>query len=243
MLEVEHLSVHYGHIAAVTDISFNVRQGEIISLIGSNGAGKTTTLMAVSGMRAKSSGRVLFDGTDISAAAPDTIVRMGLSQVPEGRHIFTNLSVEDNLLVGCLGHTGCLGHMGNTGRGALKELLDEQFSLFPRLKERRKQSGGTLSGGEQQMLAIARALMAQPALLMLDEPGMGLSPIIIDEIYEMLLALKERGKTLLLVEQNAMMALSIADRAYVVEMGTITLSGTGASLLESDAMKKAYLGK
>ena len=237
MLAVEHLSVQYGHIAAVSDISFSVRQGEIISLIGSNGAGKTTTLMALSGMRAKVSGRVVFDGTDISAAAPDKIVRMGLCQVPEGRHIFTNLSVEDNLLVGCLGHTG------STGRGALKELLDEQFSLFPRLKERRKQSGGTLSGGEQQMLAIARALMAKPALLMLDEPGMGLSPIIIDEIYEMLLALKQRGKTLLLVEQNAMMALSVADRAYVMEMGNITLTGTGASLLESDAIKTAYLGK
>ncbi|MDR0552023.1 MAG: ABC transporter ATP-binding protein [Spirochaetaceae bacterium] len=235
MLEVENLSVCYGHINAVTGVSFSIPEHSIISLIGSNGAGKTTTLMAISALRPKTSGTVRFLGEDITRSKPAAIVRKGLCQVPEGRHIFTNLSVEDNLLVGS---AGCGG-----GRKAnIQELLEEQYALFPRLKERRTQRGGTLSGGEQQMLAIARALMAKPKLLMLDEPAMGLAPIIIDEIFELLLSLKARGKTILLVEQNANMALSVSDRAYVLELGAITTEGTGAALLESDKIIKAYLG-
>ena len=235
MLKVENLSVNYGYITALSEISFHVDQGEIITLIGSNGAGKTTSLHAISGLVHKAGGSVQFKGTDISRMAPDKIVKMGMCHVPEGRKIFPALSVYENLIAGSLGNP-------KLSKNRIQELLEEQYKLFPRLKERLTQAGGSLSGGEQQMLAISRGLMMDPDIVMLDEPSLGLAPIIVEGIFDLILQIRDMGKTILLIEQNASMALSIADRGYVLETGKVVLSGTGKELLASEEVRKAYLG-
>jgi branched-chain amino acid transport system ATP-binding protein len=233
MLKVENLTVHYGAIRAVRNVSFEVEKGEIITLIGSNGAGKTTTLHALSNIIKKSSGKILFDGKDITSLPPDRIVKAGLIQSPEGRRIFANLSVKDNLDMGAY-----------TRRDRKGENRDREtvFRLFPRLKERLRQSAGTLSGGEQQMLAMGRALMASPRLLLLDEPSMGLAPIMVDEIFSIIKNISDRGTTILLVEQNAFKALAIASRAYIMETGAILKSGPAAELKNDKSVRSAYLG-
>lgn len=233
LLEVKDLCVSYGAIKALRGISFEVEKGEIITLIGSNGAGKTTTLHSISNIIKKQSGTILFGGEDITNLAADKIVAKKLIQVPEGRRVFANLSVQENLELGA--------YLRKDKAGVAKD-MEHVFSLFPRLKERLKQAAGTLSGGEQQMLAIGRALMSQPDLLLLDEPSMGLAPILVDEIFEIIKRINADGTTILLVEQNAFKALSIADRAYVLETGEITKSGKAAELLNDDSVKKAYLG-
>ena len=235
MLKVENLSVNYGYITALSEISFHVDQGEIITLIGSNGAGKTTSLHAISGLVHKAGGSVQFKGTDISRMAPDKIVKMGMCHVPEGRKIFPALSVYENLIAGSLGNP-------KLSKNRIQELLEEQYKLFPRLKERLTQAGGSLSGGEQQMLAISRGLMMDPDIVMLDEPSLGLAPIIVEGIFDLILQIRDMGKTILLIEQNASMALSIADRGYVLETGKVVLTGTGKELLASEEVRKAYLG-
>ena len=236
MLKVENLSVNYGYITALSEISFHVDQGEIITLIGSNGAGKTTSLHAISGLVHKAGGSVQFKGTDISRMAPDKIVKMGMCHVPEGRKIFPALSVYENLIAGSLGNP-------KLSKNRIQELLEEQYKLFPRLKERLTQAGGSLSGGEQQMLAISRGLMMDPDIVMLDEPSLGLAPIIVEGIFDLILQIRDRGKTILLIEQNASMALSIADRGYVLETGKIVLEGKASELLNDESVKKAYLGE
>ena len=233
MLEVKNLEVYYGVICALKGISFEVNEGEIVSLIGANGAGKTTTMQSVVGLIPKKAGTVTFDGQDITKTPCHKIVHMGMTQVPEGRRIFQELSVYENLLMGAY---------GEKNKQRFKNDLEAIFTRFPRLAERRNQIAGTLSGGEQQMLAMSRALMSHPKLMMLDEPSMGLAPILVDQIFEIIKELHKNGTTILLVEQNARNALQIADRAYVLETGNITLSGTGAELASSDAVKKAYLG-
>lgn len=233
MLEVKNLCVSYGAIKALHGISFEVNQGEIITLIGSNGAGKTTTLHSISNIIKKQSGTILFDGEDITNLAADKIVAKNLIQVPEGRRVFANLSVLENLQLGA--------YLRKNKTGINKD-IEHVFSLFPRLKERIKQAAGTLSGGEQQMLAMGRALMSRPKLLLLDEPSMGLAPILVDEIFEIIKRINADGTTILLVEQNAFKALSIADRAYVLETGEIKKSGNAADLLNDDSVKNAYLG-
>lgn len=233
LLKVKDLCVSYGAIKALRGISFEVEKGEIITLIGSNGAGKTTTLHSVSNIIKKQSGTILFGGEDITNLVADKIVAKKLIQVPEGRRVFANLSVQENLELGA--------YLRKDKAGVAKD-MEHVFSLFPRLKERLKQAAGTLSGGEQQMLAIGRALMSQPDLLLLDEPSMGLAPILVDEIFEIIKRINADGTTILLVEQNAFKALSIADRAYVLETGEITKSGKAAELLNDDSVKKAYLG-
>mgnify|MGYP001367554023 FL=1 len=233
MLSVKDLVVHYGAIRAIRGISFEVNRGEIITLIGSNGAGKTSTLHAVSNILKKTSGSVYFNDTDITIAPPSDIVRSGLVQSPEGRRFFADLSVRDNLEMGAY---------TRKDRPGIARDMDKVFSLFPRLKERYKQDAGTLSGGEQQMLAIGRALMANPVLLLLDEPSMGLAPILVDEIFSIIETINREGTTILLVEQNAFKALRIANRAYILETGEIVKTGTGADLLADDSVKKAYLG-
>lgn len=235
MLDIENLTVNYGYIRALRGISLQVEENEIVSLIGSNGAGKTTTLMAISGIVPKVSGKISFSEKDITKNSAHSIVRNGISHVPEGRHVFPKLSVEDNLVMGTISAK-------KISKAEMARRIEEVFTLFPRLKERRRQAGGTLSGGEQQMLAIGRGLMSNPRLLMLDEPSLGLAPIIIEEIFELIVKIKDTGKTVLLIEQNATMALSIADRGYVLENGEITITGTGQELLHNDAVKKAYLG-
>ena len=235
MLKVEGLSVSYGHIQALKGVSLEVGDGELVTLIGSNGAGKSTTLMAVSNLVAKSGGRVWFKGEDITDTAPHRIARKGIAHVPEGRKIFPALTVYENLLAGSLARE-------RRDRKATEELVERQYELFPRLKERSRQAGGSLSGGEQQMLAIARGLMADPELLMLDEPSLGLAPIIVEEIFELLEDVKRTGKTILLIEQNASMALSIADRGYVLSLGEVTKTGTGKELLSDPDVISAYLG-
>ncbi len=235
MLNVENLSVNYGHITAVRNISLHVGEKEIVALIGANGAGKTSTLMAISGMVEKTTGRVEFNGKDISDLAPDRVVRLGLVQVPEGRHIFPGLSVQENLITGTIS-------AGKMSAGEISARIDEQYQLFPRLKERRNQAAGTLSGGEQQMVAISRALMSGPKLIMLDEPSLGLAPIVVEEIFELILRIRDSGMTVLLIEQNAAMTLSICDHAYTLELGSIAISGTGKELLSSDEVRRAYLG-
>lgn len=235
MLKVNNLVVNYGHINALRDISFEVNEGEIITLIGSNGAGKTTTLSAVSNIINKESGTILFKGKDITNIAPHKIVKMSMCHVPEGRRIFPALSVKENLIAGTFGNS-------NLNKYKVQELLEEIYTLFPRLKERLIQDGGTLSGGEQQMLAIARGMMMDPDIIMLDEPSLGLAPIIVEEIFELIMKIRDNGKTILLIEQNASMALSIADRGYVLENGKIVLVGTGKDLLVNDKVKEAYLG-
>ena len=233
LLEVKDLQVYYGVICALKGISFEVNEGEIVSLIGANGAGKTTMMQSVVGMIPKKGGTVIFDGKDISKMPCHKIVQQGMTQVPEGRRIFQELSVYENLMMGAY-------TVRNQQR--FKEDLDSVFARFPRLAERRNQIAGTLSGGEQQMLAMSRALMIRPKLLMLDEPSMGLAPILVDQIFEIIKELNSQGTTILLVEQNANKALEISDRAYVLETGSITLSGTGAELASSDEVRKAYLG-
>lgn len=233
MLEVKDLTVSYGAIKALRGISFEVKEGEIISLIGSNGAGKTTTLHSISNIIKKQGGSVLFNGQNITDTEPDKIVSKRLVQVPEGRRIFANLTVRENLE---------LGAFLRKDKPGIKNDMEKVFELFPRLKERIKQIAGTLSGGELQMLAMGRGLMANPRLLLLDEPSMGLAPILVDEIFSIIQKINKDGTTILLVEQNAFKALSIADRAYVLETGTIIKSGTAADLIKDSAVKEAYLG-
>ena len=232
MLKAENLNVYYGPIHAVKGVSFEVEEGTIVTLIGANGAGKSTTLKTLSGLMRSRGGAIEFMGKSISSTAPHKIVELGIAHVPEGRRIFTAMTVEENLDMGAF-----------TSKGADIDAHKERvFEQFPRLKERRKQIAGTLSGGEQQMLAMGRALMSTPKLLMLDEPSMGLAPILVEQVFDIITALHKAGTTILLVEQNAEMALSIADRAYVMETGRITLSGTGAELAASEEVQKAYLG-
>ncbi len=233
MLEVKNLCVNYGAIKALHGISFDVNQGEIITLIGSNGAGKTTTLHSISNIIKKQKGTIIFNGDDITNLGADKIVAKNLIQVPEGRRVFANLSVLENLQ---------LGAYLRKDKAGIEKDIEHVFTLFPRLKERVKQAAGTLSGGEQQMLAMGRALMSQPKLLLLDEPSMGLAPILVDEIFEIIKRINADGTTILLVEQNAFKALSIADRAYVLETGEIIKSGNATELLNDDSVKKAYLG-
>ena len=233
LLEVKNLTVSYGAIKALHDISFSVEDKEVITLIGSNGAGKTTTLYAVSNILKKDAGSVFFDGEDITDCAPDKIVERRLIQVPEGRRIFQNLSVRENLE---------LGAYLRRDKAEIRRDTEKVFALFPRLKERVKQNAGTLSGGEQQMLAMGRALMASPKLLLLDEPSMGLAPILVDEIFSIIKKISAEGTTILLVEQNAYKALSVADRAYILETGAISKSGKAADLAADPAVKAAYLG-
>jgi len=235
MLTVENLTVYYGYINALKGISIEVDEGEIITLIGGNGAGKTTTLMSISNLVEKTSGKVTFRSQDITKKAPDKIVKLGISHIPEGRKIFPQLTVYENLIAGTFGQR-------NISKQDIERLVGEQYTMFPRLKERARQPGGSLSGGEQQMLAIARGLMMDPQLVMLDEPSLGLAPIIVEEIFEMIVKIRERGKTVLLIEQNASMALSVADRGYVLETGSVTLTGTGKELLVNPEVKRAYLG-
>ena len=235
MLKIEDLSVNYGYITALTNINLEVQKGEIITLIGGNGAGKTTTMMSISNLVEKTSGKITFKGQDITHMAPDKIVKMGLSHVPEGRKIFPALTVYENLQVGTLGNP-------KLTKGEISDLITRSYDLFPRLKERTTQGGGSLSGGEQQMLAIARGLMMDPDLIMLDEPSLGLAPIVVEEIFELIMKIRDMGKTVLLIEQNASMALSIADRGYVLETGNITLTGEGEKLLVDPEVKRAYLG-
>ena len=233
LLEVKDLEVYYGVIRALKGISFHVDQGEIVSLIGANGAGKTTTMQSIMRLIPIKSGSVVYDGNEINKIPGHKLVGMGMSQVPEGRRVFQELTVYENLL---------LGAYTQKDKKKIKEDIDEICTRFPRLGERKSQIAGTLSGGEQQMLAMGRALMSKPKLLMLDEPSMGLAPILVQQIFDIIKELHDAGTTILLVEQNAEMALKIADRAYVLESGRITLSGTGAELAQSDSVKKAYLG-
>ncbi len=233
LLEVKNLEVSYGLIRAVRDVSFEVGAGEIVSLIGANGAGKTTILHALSGLLPKRAGSVMFDGEDITAAPAHRLVGKGLAQVPEGRRIFGELTVYENLVMG--------GYILRD-RTLFSEKLDEMYGYFPILKERAGQIAGTLSGGEQQMLAMSRALMTSPKLLLLDEPGMGLSPLYVHIVFDMIRKVNEAGTTVLLVEQNAKKALAVSDRAYVLETGSVVKTGTGADLLCDEDIRRAYLG-
>ena len=233
LLLVEDLVIHYGAIQALKGISFEVAEGEIITLIGSNGAGKSTTLNAISNIIKKTAGKVSFGGKDITSVPPDKVVVEGLVQVPEGRRIFANLSVRDNLEMGAY---------TRRDRGEIRKDMDMVFGLFPRLKERIHQIAGTLSGGEQQMLAMGRSLMAKPRLLLLDEPSMGLAPILVDEIFVVIKRINQTGTTILLVEQNAYKALGLAVRGYILETGKIVKSGLAQDLMKDDAVKAAYLG-
>jgi branched-chain amino acid transport system ATP-binding protein len=233
VLEVRDLHVSYGEIRALKGVSFGVGQGEVVALLGNNGAGKTTTLRAVSGMLAAREGDVLFEGASLLGVASHAIVRLGITHVPEGRRIFNRLSVVENLEMGAFTRSDV----------GVREDIDRVFSIFPRLKERRDQVAGTLSGGEQQMLAIGRALMARPRLLLLDEPSMGLAPVLVEQIFETVLTINKQGVTILLVEQNAAMALSIAGRGYVLETGGIVLEGTARDLADNPEVRRAYLGE
>lgn len=233
MLKVENLVVRYGMIEAIRGISFEVNDGEIVTLIGANGAGKTTTMHTISGLLKPASGAILLDGTDITKVPSHKIVQMGLAQVPERRRVFAQQTVEENL---------DLGAFTRKDKDGIAADMKHVYELFPRLLERKNQLAGTLSGGEQQMLAMARALMAKPKIMLLDEPSMGLSPLLVKEIFRIIEDINRQGTTVLLVEQNAKMALAIADRAYVLETGTITLEGTGAELAASEQVRKAYLG-
>ena len=232
LLKVDNINVFYGNIHAVKDVSFEVNEGEIVTLIGANGAGKSTTLKTVSGLLHPKTGDVLYKGKSIKGVRAHKIVEAGLAQVPEGRHVFLHMTVEENLDMGAY----------TQPNSTIAPNKEKVFELFPRLKERRKQLAGTMSGGEQQMLAMGRALMSHPKLLMLDEPSMGLAPILVEQIFGIIRELHASGTTILLVEQNAQAALEVADRAYVLETGRIVLSGTGAELMASDQVQKAYLG-
>ena len=233
MLKVENLSVHYGVIEAVKNVSFEVNEGEVVTLIGANGAGKTSILRTISGLVRPSSGTISFLGHEIQKVPARKIVADGLSQVPEGRHVFAGLTVMENLEMGAFLRNNREEYQAN---------LKKIFARFPRLEERKNQDAATLSGGEQQMLAMGRALMSQPKLLLLDEPSMGLAPIFIQEIFDIIQDIQKQGTTVLLIEQNANKALAIADRGYVLETGKVALSGTGKELLASEEVKKAYLG-
>ena len=232
MLRVDNINVYYGAIHAVKDVSLYVNEGEIVTLIGANGAGKTTTLQTISGLLHARTGSITFQGQNIGGIPAHKLVSLGMAQVPEGRRVFLQMSVKENLEMGAYTRPG----------SEVDASIAEVYERFPRLKERMNQVAGTLSGGEQQMLAMGRALMSKPKLLMLDEPSMGLAPILVDQIFSIIKELHESGTTILLVEQNASKALEIADRAYVLETGNISLSGTGAELAQSDEVRKAYLG-
>ncbi len=234
MLEIKDLEVYYGAINALKGISFNVEQGEIIALIGANGAGKTTTLHTISGLIPAKRGSVLFNGKELTKTPAHKIVSMGMAQVPEGRRVFAQLSVLENLT---------LGAYTRKDKNEINETLERVYERFPRLKERRSQLAGTLSGGEQQMLAMGRALMSKPTIVLMDEPSMGLSPLYVNEIFDIIQEINKSGTTVLLVEQNAKKALSIANRAYVLETGTISLSGDAHELMDNEQVKKAYLGE
>lgn len=234
MLEVKDLEVYYGMIQAIKGVSFEVNKGEVIALIGANGAGKTTILHTVTGLIAPKAGTILFEGKDITKVPAHKIVSMGMAHVPEGRRVFSELSVYENLKMGAY---------TRKDKNEIEESLSNVYKRFPRLEERKNQLAGTLSGGEQQMLAMGRALMSKPQIILMDEPSMGLSPIMVNEIFDIIQAVSESGTTVLLVEQNAKKALSIADRAYVLETGNIVLEGKAKDLLEDDSIKKAYLGE
>jgi len=233
LLEIRDLVTQYGEIVALHGISLEVREGEIVALIGANGAGKSTTLMTISGVLKPTRGEVVFDEQEIQGRAPHEITNLGVVQVPEGRRIFTRMTVEENLL---------MGYYTRRGEGKAEEAMGQVFEMFPRLAERRHQVGDTLSGGEQQMLAIGRALMGAPKLLLLDEPSLGLAPILVEAVFEKIEQIREQGTTVLLVEQNARAALSMADRGYVLEVGHIALEGSGQELLRDERVRKAYLG-
>lgn len=234
MLKVENINISYGAIHAIHDLSLEVNNGEIVTLIGANGAGKTSTLRAISGLNPIKSGEITYNGKIIGNIGAHKIVSYGLSQVPEGRRVFGDQTIEENLL---------LGAYLRKSKSEIKVSMEEVFTLFPRVKERRKQLAGTMSGGEQQMLAIGRALMAKPRLLLLDEPSMGLAPIVVEEIFEIIKNIRKAGTTILLVEQNANAALQIADRGYVLETGSVVLEGLAQDLLHDDSVRKAYLGE
>lgn len=234
MLEVKDLQVSYGMIQAIKGISFEVNQGEVIALIGANGAGKTTILHTVTGLLAPKAGKIMFEGQDITKIPAHKIVSMGMAHVPEGRRVFAQLSVYDNLKMGAY---------TRKDKNEIEESLEMVYKRFPRLEERKNQMAGTLSGGEQQMLAMGRALMSKPKIILMDEPSMGLSPIFVNEIFDIIQEVSASGTTVLLVEQNAKKALSIADRAYVLETGTIALAGDAKVLMNDDSIKKAYLGE
>ena len=233
LLEVKNLEVYYGVICAIKGISFEVNKGEIVTLIGANGAGKTTTMQSIMGLIHARSGEVIYNGQSINGLPAHKIVHLGMTQVPEGRRVFSELTVYENLMMGAY---------TKKDKDEIKANLEEIYEMFPRLLERKNQVAGTLSGGEQQMLAMGRAMMSTPDLLMLDEPSMGLSPLLVDQVFEIIKRFHEKGTTILLVEQNANKSLAISDRAYVLENGKIVLSGTGKELLASPEIKKAYLG-
>lgn len=234
MLEVKDLQVYYGVIQALKGISFEVNQGEVIALIGANGAGKTTTLQTLTGIIPSKAGKISFEGKDITKTPAHKIVEMGMAHVPEGRRVFADMTVYENLLMGAY---------TRKDKNEISQSLENVYKRFPRLKERKNQRAGTLSGGEQQMLAMGRALMSKPRIILMDEPSMGLSPIFVNEIFDIIKEVSEGGTTVLLVEQNAKKALSIADRAYVMETGNITLSGKAEDLLNNESVQKAYLGE
>ncbi|NLK76034.1 MAG: ABC transporter ATP-binding protein [Clostridiales bacterium] len=234
MLEVKNLQVYYGVIQAIKNVSFQVNQGEVIALIGANGAGKTTILHTITGLITAKSGEVIYEGTDLQKIPAHRIVSLGMAHIPEGRHVFSQLTVYENLLMGAF---------TRKDKTEIEETLESIYERFPRLKERRGQYAGTLSGGEQQMLAMGRALMSKPKIILMDEPSMGLSPILVEEVFDIIQSISKSGTTVLLVEQNAKKALSIADRAYVLETGNIVLEGKANELLNNESVKKAYLGE
>lgn len=235
MLKVENLNVHYGVIHALEDVSLTVNDGEIVTLIGANGAGKTTTLHTITGLKKATSGSVAFDDVDLLKEDASKIITHGVAHVPEGRHIFIDMTVRENLEMGAYMY-------GRRQKALIEERMEDVFQKFPRLKERQNQLAGTFSGGEQQMLAVGRALMSNPKIILMDEPSMGLSPLLVQEVFDIIKEVNAQGITILLVEQNAKMALKVADRAYVLETGKIKLSGDAKELLRNDEVKKAYLG-
>jgi len=233
MLAIENVDVNYGAIRALIDVSLEVKEGEIVALIGANGAGKSTTLRSISGLVKPARGRIIFDGQELQKSPPHKIVEMGISQVPEGRRVFPLMTVLENLEMGAF---------TRKDRGGIKEDINKVFAKFPRLEERKKQPAGTLSGGEQQMLAIGRALMSKPRLMLMDEPSMGLAPMLVQEIFNIVKEINQGGTTILLVEQNARMALSVAHRGYVLETGQVVISGDAKDLITNEDVQKAYLG-
>ena len=233
LLEVQDIQVYYGMIQALKGVSFSVNEGEVIALIGANGAGKTTTLHTVTGLLRAKSGHIIYDGQDITKVPPHKIVTMGMAHVPEGRRVFANMTVLQNLKMGAF---------TRSDKNEIDATIEKVYKRFPRLKERQNQTAGTLSGGEQQMLAMGRALMSQPKIILMDEPSMGLSPLLVKEIFKIIRQVNRNGVTVLLVEQNAQMALSVADRAYVLETGRVVMEGTGAELLTNERVRSAYLG-